>query len=239
MRSHIPNLLTGARLILAIVFFVLLSFYQYEGRGSPWLLNIAFVLYCIALFTDFLDGHLARKWHVEGAFGRIVDPFVDKVLVLGSFAFFAGKNFVIPEEEHARQFVAKTITGVVPTVVVILLGRELLITSLRAAAEAAGHKFGADWFGKIKMVVQSVAILVILAYVNYLYLFQGTQWERWATYFRDFCIWTTVGVTVLSAVGYVRRAIALYGPPSVTSAPPTKQEKAQPPMGHRSTPIKA
>jgi len=43
------------------------------------------------LVTDFLDGYLARRWKVEGAFGRVVDPFVDKVLVLGSFIFFAGK----------------------------------------------------------------------------------------------------------------------------------------------------
>ena len=53
-------------------------------------------IYCVALFTDFLDGYLARRWKVEGAFGRVVDPFVDKVLVLGSFILFAGKKFHHP-----------------------------------------------------------------------------------------------------------------------------------------------
>jgi CDP-diacylglycerol--glycerol-3-phosphate 3-phosphatidyltransferase len=215
MFRHIPNALTGSRLILAIVFFALLSFYQYEGRGSPWLLNSAFVIYLIALVTDFLDGYLARRWKVEGMFGRIVDPFVDKILVLGSFAFFAGKNFIIPDpiaEQAfpARTFVAKTITGVVPAVVVIMLARELLVTAIRAAAEADGHRFGAEMAGKVKMVVQSVTILVILVYVAYLDHLRTWGIETPATWFRDFCIWTTVAVTLLSCIGYIRRAITLY-----------------------------
>lgn len=220
MHRHVPNLLTGLRLVLAVVFFTQLAFYQFEGRGSPWLLNAAFVVYCVALFTDYLDGHLARKWKVEGAFGRIVDPFVDKILVLGSFAFFAGKNFVIPdpsvpvhgvgESGQVAGFVAKTITGVAPAMVVLMLGRELLVTAIRSTAEGDGHKFGAEMAGKVKMVVQSVTILVILAYVNYLEFLRGHGLERAATLFRDFCIWTTVVVTLLSCLGYLRRATTLY-----------------------------
>src|SRR3984885_1406493 len=100
MFRHVPNALTAGRLLLAAVFFTMLGFYQYKGRGSPELLNIAFCIYVVALVTDFLDGYLARKWQVEGAFGRVVDPFVDKVLVIGTFIFFAGKNFVIPKDVH-------------------------------------------------------------------------------------------------------------------------------------------
>ena len=132
MFRHVPNALTGSRLILAAVFFVMLGYYQYEGRGDPTLLNVAFVIYCVALFTDFLDGYLARRWRVEGAFGRVVDPFVDKILVLGSFIFFAGKNFIIPDptaNPGTHSLVVKTITGVAPFMVVILLARELLVTS--------------------------------------------------------------------------------------------------------------
>src|SRR5438270_5163948 len=126
MFRHVPNALTGGRLVLAGVFFVMLAWYQYEGRGDPWFLNTAFFIYCVALFTDFLDGYLARRWKVEGAFGRVVDPFVDKVLVLGSFAFFAGKNFIIPDAAAGgHPWVVKTITGVVPAMVVIILAREL------------------------------------------------------------------------------------------------------------------
>src|SRR3954462_412842 len=193
MFRHIPNALTGLRLVLAFVFFSMLAWYQYEGRGN-WLLNVAFIVYVIALVTDFLDGYLARKWNVEGAFGRIVDPFVDKVLVLGSFAFFAGKNFIIPDTEHPafdKAMVVKTITGVVPAMVVIILARELLVTSLRGASEGSGASFGAAFSGKVKMVVQSATILVILVYVNFYGTLQHYKLALWA---RDACIWATVAV---------------------------------------------
>jgi CDP-diacylglycerol--glycerol-3-phosphate 3-phosphatidyltransferase len=205
---HVPNLLTTGRLLLAAVFFALLGCYQYGGTArSPSLLNIAFIIYLIALFTDFLDGYLARRWKVEGAFGRVVDPFVDKVLVIGSFIFFAGKNFIIPDTA-VRGFVV-TITGVSPWMVVVILARELLVTSFRGLGEGAGQQFGAAFSGKVKMVVQSVTILAILIYVNYFAIRAGTSAEKYFRYFRDFCVWTTVVVTVLSGLAYVRRAIAV------------------------------
>src|SRR5450432_681415 len=209
MFRHLPNILTGARLVLAVVFFAMLSWYQYEGRGDPMFLNIAFIIYLVALITDFLDGHIARKYHLETPFGRVVDPFVDKVLVLGSFAFFAGKNFIIPDPEAAGKFVVKTITGVVPFMVAILLARELLVTSLRGDAESSGQKFGAQFSGKLKMVCQSVTILVILAYVNYLGWLVRHEWLRTATIFRDVCIWITILITLISGLLYVQRAIAM------------------------------
>ena len=206
MFRHVPNALTGGRLVLAAVFFLLLSYYQHEGRGDPILLNAAFAIYLVALITDFLDGYLARKWKVEGAFGRVVDPFVDKVLVLGSFIFFAGKNFVI-QEEHMR--VVKTITGVVPWMVVVILARELFVTSLRGISEGGGQNFGAVMAGKLKMVLQSVTILAILLYVNY-FERRGGDLERYARFCRDLFIWLTVIVTVYSGWAYVRRGVGLY-----------------------------
>jgi CDP-diacylglycerol--glycerol-3-phosphate 3-phosphatidyltransferase len=210
---HVPNLLTGARLLLAFVFFAMLSYYQYEGRGDPSFLNVAFVIYLVALITDFLDGYLARKWKVEGAFGRVVDPFVDKVLVLGSFIFFAGKNFIIPETaspNESHTMVVRTLTGIAPGIVVILLARELLVTSLRAASESSGHNFGAAFSGKLKMVIQSATILVILIYVNYFASLSHSGWELTMRLIRDVFIWATVVITVLSGVLYVQRAVILY-----------------------------
>src|ERR1700691_4575282 len=142
MFRHVPNALTALRLILAAVFFGMLSYFQYDvsgKHGDPKWLNIAFLVYCVAIVTDFLDGYLARRWKVEGAFGRVVDPFVDKVLVLGSFIFFAGKNFTIPSHNPADVPAnVTTITGVVPWMVVVILARELLVTSLRGASEDSG-----------------------------------------------------------------------------------------------------
>ncbi len=208
MFRHVPNILTGARLVLAVVFFVMLSFYQYAGRGDPTLLNLAFIVYAVALATDFLDGHLARRWKVEGVFGRVVDPFVDKILVLGSFAFFAGKNFIIPET--GQSMVVKTITGVTPAMVIVLLARELLVTTLRGMAESAGQSFGAEWSGKVKMVIQSVTILAILVFVNYLPWLHRHNWETPVRWVRDVFIWATVAVTVLSGLAYVQKAVILY-----------------------------
>jgi CDP-diacylglycerol---glycerol-3-phosphate 3-phosphatidyltransferase len=205
MHRQIPNIITIARLVLAVVFFAILSGYQYHGRGDPWLLNAAFIVYLIALISDFLDGYLARRWNADTQFGRMIDPFVDKVLVLGSFIFFAGKNFVVPESQGAM--VVKTITGVAPGIVVILLARELLVTSLRALSEGEGHDFGAAFSGKVKMVCQSVTILVILLYVNWLHSLEHSGYAAGARYFRDFCIWVTVAVTIVSGLLYIHRAL--------------------------------
>jgi CDP-diacylglycerol---glycerol-3-phosphate 3-phosphatidyltransferase len=218
MFRHVPNLLTGLRLVLAAVFFAMLSYYQHEGRagrhGEILWLNIALAIYVVAVFTDFLDGYLARKWKVEGAFGRVVDPFVDKVLVLGSFIFFAGKNFTIPfYDPAATPTNVRTITGIVPWMVVVILARELLVTSLRGLSESSGANFGAQFSGKLKMMFQSVTIFIVLVYVNYRRWLIDNQYgaiEQWFTIFRDICIWGTILITVVSGALYVQKAIALY-----------------------------
>ena len=212
MFRHVPNALTTGRLLLAGVFFALLSLYQHEGRGDPWLLDFAFLIYVIALVTDFLDGYLARLWKVEGAFGRVVDPLVDKVLVLGSFIFFAGKNFIIPASAMGSdpEKVVTTVSGVAPGIVVLLLTRELLVTSLRGSSESGGQAFGAAFSGKLKMAFQSVTILVILIYVAYLDKTANRNAHVIGQHVRDFCIWATVVITVISGLMYVQKAVALY-----------------------------
>lgn len=211
MLKHIPNLLTGLRLVLAFVFFAMLSRYQYERLGALAYLNIAMILYLVALITDFFDGYLARRWKAEGAFGRITDPFVDKVLVLGSFIFFAAKNFVIPfaSPENIPTNV-KTITGVTPWMVVILLARELLVTTFRGASEGKGQQFGAQFSGKVKMTLQSITILVILAFVNFHGRLETAGYDVLAERIRDGFIWATVIVTVYSGLLYVGKIVAVY-----------------------------
>jgi CDP-diacylglycerol--glycerol-3-phosphate 3-phosphatidyltransferase len=218
---HVPNLITGSRLVLAAAFFALLSFYQYQGRGHPSLLTGAFFVFVAALVSDYLDGYLARKWKVEGAFGRVVDPFADKILVLGAFIFFAGKNFIIPESiEHpgAHPMVVKTITGVAPGMVVLLLARELLVTSLRGIMESSGTSFGAVWAGKFKMGFQSGAILVILVYVTFRPWLLDHGYELVARVIRDVGIWGTVLITLYSGLTYIGRAAILFRQPAERAA---------------------
>ncbi|HQY89454.1 MAG TPA: CDP-alcohol phosphatidyltransferase family protein, partial [Tepidisphaeraceae bacterium] len=127
IKQKIPNAITLARLCLAVVLFGLLHIYQYSDLRLPmWYLDACCALFLIASLTDFVDGYLARKWKVESVFGRMVDPFVDKILVLGTFAYLAGPKLGL-------------ITEVSATVVVLLLGRELLVTALRAKSEGGGQ----------------------------------------------------------------------------------------------------
>ena len=217
LQRHIPNIITSIRLVLAGAFFTILSFYQYEGRGDPLLTYSAFVIYILAVVSDWLDGYLARKWHVASAFGRVVDPFADKILVLGSFIFFAGKNFIIPElEGPGAKMVVRTITGVAPGMVVLLLARELLVTSLRGISESGGKNFAAVWAGKFKMGFQSATIFVILVYVSFRkdMLDSGHGSLEHATrILRDVGIWGTVIITLYSGMTYIRKAAALFGGP--------------------------
>lgn len=216
--KQIPNLITTARLVLSIVFFATLSWYQYGGRGHSTLLTAGFFICLVAITTDWLDGYLARKWKVESGFGRVVDPFVDKILVLGSFIFFAGKNFIVSDPSDPQPYVVKTITGVTPAMVVIILGRELLVTSIRGLAEKAGMEFGADKWGKIKMVLQSITILVIITYVYFHEIVHRhfpdaiAGYDRWAGLFRDVMIWVMLIATVASAWGYLKRSAQLMRP---------------------------
>jgi CDP-diacylglycerol--glycerol-3-phosphate 3-phosphatidyltransferase len=208
MRRHLPNLLTVLRVILAGVFFVVLNLYRYpDPYPRDLALWGAIFLFILAAVTDALDGYLARKWKVESTFGRILDPFCDKVLVLGSFIYLSGPRFVIPEAAARGDFWDMS-SGVYPWMVVVMLGRELLVTSLRDQVESTGVKFPARTFGKLKMILQSVGVPVILAMVYLLpHLSGGNQilLER----SRDGLVYAIVIVTVLSGLPYVRAAASI------------------------------
>ncbi len=107
-------------------------------------------------------------------------------------------------------YVVKTITGVVPGMVVLLLARELLVTSLRGIVEAGGQSFGAVWAGKFKMAFQSGTVLAILAYVTFRPWLETSGYDGYAVWVRNFGIWGTVAITLYSGVTYVRRAAAMY-----------------------------
>ena len=202
---HVPNLITVSRLLLSVAFFVMLAHASSELETGPSIyLHVATIVYLVAALTDWLDGYLARKWHATSVFGRVVDPFVDKVLVLGAFAYFAGPSFTT-----VRLGQVETLTGVSPTIVLVLLAREFLVTTLRGVAEGSGTDYGAAWSGKVKMVVQCFTIFIVLAYVNYRPELGRMGYEPGARVFRDVCVWATLLVTVVSAWTYLRRSVDL------------------------------
>ena len=197
-----PNALTIARLVVAFAFFAMLTVYRYDPAGVSWWLFTAGWVYGVAAITDVVDGHLARKWGVTSTFGRVVDPFCDKILILGTFVFFAAPPFVVSEGGQAV-----SLTGVGPVVVILLLGRELLVTSLRAIAESGGTAYAAARAGKIKMFVQSFAVPVIMAYPCFRPAAEGTAALTILYVAREAAVWLTVLATLVSGALYLPRKV--------------------------------
>ena len=102
---NLPNRITLARLALAIVVIVVISQYS-QLSPEPWKLVVGAVLFIVAALTDILDGYIARKRGQVTPLGRVLDPFVDKVLVCGMFVLFAGPSFVkeppVPHDQEER-----------------------------------------------------------------------------------------------------------------------------------------
>jgi CDP-diacylglycerol--glycerol-3-phosphate 3-phosphatidyltransferase len=223
-RRSLPNLLTASRVVVAAAFFGVLTPWRYaaspaaRGEGVDGWLLLAAALFVIAALTDALDGHLARKWNVVSVFGRVMDPFADKLLVIGGFAFLAGPGFWLPRVGAA----AAVVSHVTPWVVVIVLGRELLVTSIRAVVESGGGSFAASWSGKAKMILQSVCIPLVLVLLA---LPRGggagalDAGEGWTGVVIRILVWTTTLVTAWSGVPYVVRAAAVLKGPAGTGAP--------------------
>jgi len=211
MNWSLPNQLTVARILISGAFFVLLALYAPSSSGTAGLLNVALVLYLIAGITDILDGYLARKMNVVSAFGRIADPFVDKVLVVGAFAMLSGSNYALsqapwatPENQLPTWMTGAMASGVQAWMVVVILAREFIVSAVRGYSESQGIKFPASPAGKIKMFVQSAAICAILCQMANL---PKAQWAMWA---KVSLVWLATIVTVLSGLVYVKSARSLF-----------------------------
>jgi CDP-diacylglycerol---glycerol-3-phosphate 3-phosphatidyltransferase len=202
LRRHIPNALTMARVALAVAFFGVLTPWRFANsplsRGAApdyWLLA-ATVLFVIAAATDALDGYLARKWNVVSVFGRIMDPFADKVLVIGAFVYLAGPGFSAGNVQ---------VSGVYPWMAALILARELLVTSIRAAFESKGVSFAATASGKLKMILQSICIPLVLVLMN----LDAGGFPILTTRVIPIIVYSTVLVTAWSAIPYIARAISM------------------------------
>ena len=221
IRRTIPNLLTIARVIMATAFFLIMATALWPDETKSLQLrqfwgNIAVVIFAVAATTDFADGLLARRWKVVSVFGRVMDPFGDKLLVIGTFVFLAGPGF-IPIQGYSNEgdLVLSTegglamTSGVRPWMVALILARELLVTSIRGVLEGMGLDFSAGASGKIKMILQSVAAPVALFVAVNPFALQSDAW----CWIRDVLIWCTLAVTIWSAWPYIIRARILINPP--------------------------
>jgi CDP-diacylglycerol--glycerol-3-phosphate 3-phosphatidyltransferase len=187
---NLPNQLTSLRLVLSVVLFCLMETDYYLA---------SFVLFVIGAGTDWIDGYFARKYGQVTTLGRILDPFADKVIVCGTYIFLAAN----PVMNHVFM-------GLRAWIVVVIVGRELLVTALRSFIEERGGDFSAQWSGKIKMVLQCFAAGVCLFY---LYLTQEHPLEngpQWCRVLLIGSVWSAVISTVYSGAVYVRAAIKMF-----------------------------
>lgn len=185
---NLPNAITISRLLLSFVLFALIQW------GNHWLWAAGLFVFAVA--TDILDGWIARKYQLITQLGRILDPFVDKFITSGTFLF------LLPVTKQS---------GVDPWMVVIVLGREMLVTSLRGFLEQRGADFSASASGKLKMFLQCAAATAALLSMHpplQTYSLGGVSF----TTVRDLLLWGMVIVTVWSGYIYVQRAIVLLSP---------------------------
>ncbi len=194
---NVPNIITISRIVLSVLLFGCLSFGCYKT---------SFVLFLITAVTDWFDGYWARKYEQVTQLGRVLDPFADKFFICGTFIYLAATTRFADGTNPA---------GIAVWMAVVIVGRELLVTTLRTFVEQSGGDFSAKWIGKWKMVLQCVAAgwsIVQLSYLNA----EGTAWQTtppdWMSSGLTAVAWATVLITVYSGYTYVRAAIDMLRP---------------------------
>ena len=182
---NLPNKLTMLRIIL-VPFFVL---FMTLGDSAAFKL-IALVIFVVASLTDMLDGKIARKYNLVTNFGKLMDPLADKVLVMSAMICF----------------VALKITTA--WIVIVILAREFLVTSLRLIAAGEGTVIAADKWGKIKTVTQMVWIIWTILWLCVIGfgVFNGDADHSraiWGYILSDLLMYASVFFTLLSGFNYI------------------------------------
>ena len=164
---NLPNKLTIAR-IIAVPCFIAAYYLEWH--------LVAFLIFIAASFTDMLDGKIARKYNLVTNFGKIMDPLADKVLVYSAFCL------MVPDP-------------VPGWMLIIILAREFLVAGVRTVAASEGIVIAAAMSGKIKTVLQMVAVcmLLIAPVIN----------TSWFLILGKIVLWAALVMTVISGVQYV------------------------------------
>lgn len=189
---NVPNQITAVRFVLAIVVFVLIPMQNYLAA------NLIFIL---AASTDWVDGWWARRYGQVTKVGRIFDPFVDKIIICGTFIYLAA-------QQHLG-------SGISAWMAVVVMGRELLVTVIRSLVEQSGGDFSAKFAGKWKMAFQCAAVVASLLSLMW-FNGQSPAWlpadaAVWSglPYALATLVWIAIGLTIYSGIEYVVAAIRL------------------------------
>ncbi len=170
---NLPNSLALLRIALAPLMFWLLvdrDNHLFENIHISWLDYTAALIFVIASITDFFDGFIARSWDQMTELGAVLDPLADKMLMLGAFL---GLLFI----DRAN-----------PWAIFIILTREFFITGLRVSAASLGKQVQSTFSGKLKTVVQMIAV--------------GFLMMNWP--YGDLILWIAVILTIYSGYEYVK-----------------------------------
>ena len=182
---NIPNMLTMMR-IAAIPLMAALLMSPTKASGF-W----AAIVFALASVTDWLDGYLARRMGIVTVFGKFLDPIADKLIVMAALIM------ILP-------------FGRVPAwMVLVILGREIIITGLRGIASSEGIVIHASELGKFKTIFQIVAILGLLLHYNYNWLF-GIAHPLIQVDMHNvgmFFLWIATLLTVWSGIDYLARFV--------------------------------
>ena len=182
---NIPNILTMTR-IAAIPLLAGLLMSPSRSAGF-W----AAAVFSIASITDWLDGYLARRMGIVTVFGKFLDPIADKLIVMAALIM------ILPFDR-------------VPAwMVLLILGREIIITGLRGIASSEGIVIQASDLGKFKTIFQLVAIIGLLLHYNYNWLF-GIQHPLFVVNMHNvgmFFLWIATLLTVWSGADYLTRFV--------------------------------
>jgi CDP-diacylglycerol---glycerol-3-phosphate 3-phosphatidyltransferase len=184
---NLPNILTMTR-IAAIPLLAVLLMSPSRPAGF-W----ATVVFSLASVTDWLDGYLARRMGIVTIFGKFLDPIADKLIVMAALIM------ILP-------------FGRVPAwMVLVILGREIIITGLRGIASSEGIVIQASDLGKFKTIFQLVAIIGLLLHYDYNWLF-GIEHQLVQVNMHNvgmFFLWIATLLTVWSGVDYLARFIRI------------------------------
>ncbi len=201
---NVPNLITGARLGVALV---VLGLIRYGDGDGVWLWAAG--LFVLASVADILDGRLARRLGQVTTLGRILDPLVDKVAICGALILLSDRHVSYAAEAGHGAFVLES--GVTVWMVLVIVLRELYVNGLRTVMAERRQDVSASVAGKAKMVLQCCAVTASLLSLN--------PWValRFPLFliFRDALLWLTVAVTIYSGVSYTlgaRRALSAVVP---------------------------
>lgn len=186
---NVANQLTMLRVLLTIVFLFFMSF-PFTGAFSLWSKVISLCVFFAAAITDFLDGKIAQKYNIVTDFGKLMDPIADKILVATAFAVFVQLQLVAA------------------WMLIAILSREFLITSLRLFAVNKGKVISAGRMGKHKTLSQMVVIVLVLIFIlikdiRLSYYTWNPSWETSFKFGINIVMLFIVFLTLFSGVRYL------------------------------------